>query len=151
MATPASTPTSFSISPLPENVYDSYDDAEAALHAWNRRKGIDVTKGHHKKNNAKEIWQRDFKCDKYGQTQNNRHLTEEERIRVQRGTSKIGCTMKIRLEAVNKNDCSGRWKIVYLKDPRYTLTQLPKIPVFILGIDVGTCSVLYRRICQHKH
>lgn len=106
MATSASTPTSFSISPLPENVFDY--EAEAAHHAWNRGKGIDVTKGHHRKDNAKGIWQCDFKCDKYGHTQNNRHLTEDERIRVQRGTSKTGCTMKIRLEAVNKNDCSGK-------------------------------------------
>ncbi|EEY60020.1 uncharacterized protein PITG_13189 [Phytophthora infestans T30-4] len=40
------------------------------------------------KDNAKGIWQCDFKCDKYGHTQNNRHLTEDERIRVQRGTNR---------------------------------------------------------------
>lgn len=117
MQTPATDPppVSFSIPPLPEKVYDSYDEAEAALHTWNRSQGVDVTKGHHKKNSGGDTRQRDFKCDRYGRTQNNRGLCDEDRVRPNRGTSKIGCKMKIRLEAVDQNHCSGKWKVIHLQ------------------------------------
>ncbi|KAE9044510.1 hypothetical protein PR003_g2813 [Phytophthora rubi] len=86
-------PYRFAIDPLPEQVFDSYEEAEAALHAWNRRQIIDVTKAHNKKNKLKEVRQRDFQCDHYGKTQTTRGLREEDRVRTQRATSKIGCKM----------------------------------------------------------
>lgn len=67
----------------------------------------------------KEIRQGDFKRDKYGHTQNNRGLREEGRARTQRGSSKVGLSMKIRLEAADPDDFSGKWKLVHLQGSLY--------------------------------
>ncbi|ETL93052.1 hypothetical protein L917_08704 [Phytophthora nicotianae] len=80
------------------------------IEVWNRKQVVDVTKAHHKKNKSREIWQRDFKCDKFGRTQSNWGLTDEDRVRTQRTTGKFGCRMKIRLEALEPNNTGGQWK-----------------------------------------
>ncbi|KAF4136468.1 FAR1 DNA-binding domain [Phytophthora infestans] len=104
----------FEIPVLSEQEFDSFDDAELALHTWNKQHGLEVTRAHNKKNKLKVIRQRDYQCDRNGKTQNNRGLRENERVRTARGTSKTGCSMKIRLEAVDPNNCAGKWKIIHL-------------------------------------
>ncbi|KAF4140950.1 hypothetical protein GN958_ATG09798, partial [Phytophthora infestans] len=54
----------FEIPVLSEQEFDSFDDAELALHTWNKRHGLDVTRAHNNKNKLKVIRQRDYQCDR---------------------------------------------------------------------------------------
>jgi hypothetical protein len=102
----------YHIEPLPMAIFESFAAAEAVLNAWNLDHGLDVTRAQNKQQN-KVIWQRDYNCDRYGFIKNTRGLSDDQRVRVNRGSMKIGCLMRIRLEAVSIDNTDGSWRVIH--------------------------------------
>jgi hypothetical protein len=102
----------YQIQPLPMAIFESFAAAEAALHAWILDHDLDVTRAQNMQRN-KVIWQRDYNCDRYGFTKNTRGLSDDQRVRVNRGSMEIGCSMKIRLEAVSIDNANVSWRVIH--------------------------------------
>jgi hypothetical protein len=106
------------IEPPPQATYPSEDAAIAALHAWTKDHGFNVTKRRAFYTDAivKEVWKRGFNCDRAGKPKCTQHLTDAERQRPMRGSMRMGCPMKVIVRAVSADDPNGAWMIVHTRN-----------------------------------
>ncbi|GMF48555.1 unnamed protein product [Phytophthora fragariaefolia] len=101
------------IPPPEEAVHDSHDAAEAALHRRIREHGFNVSRRRvrYTEGPDRQLWARNYECDRAGAPKNTQHLTEDNRKRGMRGSKCSACPMRIGIRAVSKADTSGPWKV----------------------------------------
>jgi hypothetical protein len=102
----------------PETTYQSYRLALEAVHGFSKSKGYDVSisKNIGQKNKSGVYHKKLLRCTLAGKSKNTRKLTDETRIRKNRGSKKTQCPMALKLVAEDPQNVDGGWKIVHAKD-----------------------------------
>lgn len=108
-------PVCYEIPPPPEAIFPSHDAAEDAIHAWTSSHGFNVSRRRARyTDSAKTIlWARNYECDRAGAPppppSGDRPMSKNSRPG--RGSTKIGCPMRMKIAAVRKDNTQGPWKI----------------------------------------
>ncbi|OWY95970.1 hypothetical protein PHMEG_00033883, partial [Phytophthora megakarya] len=93
--------------------YSSHDDTKAALHTWTQSHGFNVSRRRARKNEKGETYIRNYECDRAGKLKCTQKLADEDRIRVNRGSKRSGCYMRISIRALNKDNSEGEWAVFH--------------------------------------
>lgn len=104
----------YTIDPPPEAVYDSYKLALEAVHSFSKGYGYEISvRKSLKKNKRDEAYKKLLRCTRGGKLRNTRKLTDETRVRLNRGSKVTGCPMGLILVADDAQDITGKWRIVH--------------------------------------
>ena len=105
----------FEIEAPAEGIYESYQLALDDVHDFTKHKGYEVSiaKNIGKRNKSGAYYKKLIRCTRGGKLKNSRKLTDETRVRPNRGSKKTQCPMTFKLIADDPQDAGGRWKIVH--------------------------------------
>ncbi|OWZ20538.1 hypothetical protein PHMEG_0005041 [Phytophthora megakarya] len=94
----SSSPALIRIEPPPEKTYSSHDDTEAALHAWTKSHGFNVSRRLARKNEKGETYIPNYECDRAGKLKPCSSKAWFQALR-----------MRISIRALNKDNLEGEW------------------------------------------